>query len=167
MVHTLTSGLHLWNCDVYGRYFFLLCLKFSVHLCVHFVVVVAVFWFGLILFSIIIFIFNIFFSNHTPLHFSRLPAEAVSLNHEELLFAWKRLKDGWCALLLRGNLKRWSGRRGGTTHETQLGPRWVWDPALLGHYRAWSLLLLMAKITYSLHFTSLTISYRRKKLTAS
>lgn len=167
MVHTLTSGLHLWNCDVYGRYFFFLCLKFSVHLCVHFVVVVAVclVWVNFIFHYY--FYFQYIFSNHTPLHFSRLPAEALSLSHEELLFAWKRLKDGWCALLLRGNLKRWSWRRGGTTHETQLGPRWVWDPALLGHYRAWSLLLLMAKITYSLHFTSLTISYRRKKLTAS
>lgn len=42
----------------------------------------------------LLFLFKIYFSNHKPFSFSGLPAKAVILRDEELLFAWQRLKDG-------------------------------------------------------------------------
>lgn len=138
----------------------------SLFVCILLLLLLLFVWFGFILHYYFYFYFKDIFSNHRPLPFSGLPAKALSLRHQELS-AWQRLKDGWCALLLRSHLQRWSWSRGGSSHKTQLRPRWVWHSALLGQYTAWSLLLLIAKITYSLHYTSLTASHRCKKLPAS
>lgn len=115
----------------------------------------------------LLFLFKIYFSNHKPFSFSGLPAKAVILQGWRAIVCLAKTEGWQCAFLLWGHLQRWSWSREGSTHENQLRPRWVWDPALLGHYTAWSLLLLMAKITYSLHYTSFTVSHRCKKLSAS
>lgn len=83
-----------YNCDVYKRHFFLLCLKSRLYMCVYLLLLLlgCFVWF--------IFIFHYYFylkyifliTNHFL--FLDYQPKPLSFRDEELLFAWQRLKDG-------------------------------------------------------------------------
>lgn len=158
-VRALWVSWHLFDekYDVHGRGFFLLCLKSREFFC-------AVFF--------EFFKVDFLITDHFFLLGCQLKSwpQAPQPPHTQRAIVWHWLWEvGWVVSCppQRGHPQSWSWGRGGSSGKTHLRPRWGWAPALLGQHTAWRLLLLIAKITYSVHYASITLSHRCKILPAS